>query len=301
VRAADDAVAGAAVARARRFWRIALVAYLVPITVVTHWPRLGFAGAGAVDKFAHFLGFGALAWLALHARPAGRAWLGFLFAVAWVYIDEVTQAIPILGRTFSVHDMIAGWTGVALAGAIHLARAARRPQGVLDPHDPLEPLVYGDARNWSRAAAFAVAATLVIGGAIIAWRMRGGMELSIGSAIHPLAMGFLCGLVAATAHVERQTLARRGLAIDGLPAQGIPPRSPFAWFIGPIAVLAAIPLAWALHRLLVRALFGAEPVAEHAIDREGFLVMGPAFMLVAVVCMFECLRTMLVRRARASV
>jgi hypothetical protein len=29
-------------------------------------------------------------------------------------------------------------------------------------------------------------------------------------------------------------------------------------------------------------------------------VMGPAFMLVAVVCMFECLRTMLVRAARAS-
>jgi hypothetical protein len=295
-----DGVDGAAVARARRFWRIVLCTYLVPITVVTHWPRLGFAGAGVVDKFAHFLGFGALAWLALHARPAGRAWLGLLFAVAWVYIDEVTQAIPILGRTFSVYDMVAGWTGVALAGAIYLARAARRPRGALDPHDPLEPLVYGDGRNWLRAAVVAVATMLVIGGAIIAWRMRGGMELSFGSAIHPLAMGFLCGLVAATALVERQVLVRHGLAIDGLPARGIPPRSPFARLVGPIAVLAAIPLAWALYWFLLRALFGAEPVAEHAVDREGFMVMGPAFMLVAVVCMFECLRTALVRAARAS-
>ncbi|MEY5031132.1 MAG: hypothetical protein RL354_163, partial [Planctomycetota bacterium] len=25
-----------------RAWRIALVAYLVPVTIATHWPRLGF-------------------------------------------------------------------------------------------------------------------------------------------------------------------------------------------------------------------------------------------------------------------
>jgi len=290
----------AASRRARRFWRITLAAYLVPVTVVTHWPRLGFEGAGVVDKFAHFLGFGALAWIAMHARPFGRARIGFLFAVPWVYIDEVTQAIPILGRTFSVDDMIAGWTGVALAGALYLARAARRPRGALDPHDPLEPLVYGDPRNWLHAALIAVAAMLAVGGAIIAWRMRDGVALSVGSAIHPLAMGFLCGLVAATAHVEGRVLARHALALDGLPARGIPPRSLRSRLAGPLALLVAIPLAWALHRLLLRALFGAEPAAERAIDHEGFMVMGPAFMLVAVACMLECLRTALVRAARAA-
>ncbi|MBI1303376.1 MAG: hypothetical protein GC172_06275 [Phycisphaera sp.] len=298
--ATDGAFDAAAAARARRFWRIALIVYLVPVTVVTHWPRLGFAGSGAVDKFAHFLGFGVIAWLALHARPFGRASLGFLFAVAWVYIDEVTQAIPILGRTFSGYDMIAGWVGVALAGAIYLARAARRPRGVLDARDPLESIVYSDSRNWTFAAGFILAATLVIGGAIVAWRAQGGVEPSFGSVIHPLAMGFLCGLVGATLLVEGRVLARRALAIDGLSAREIPHRGVRSRLVGPIALLAAIPLAWALHWLLVRALFGAEPSADHAIDQEGFMVMRPAFMLVAAACMFEFLRTALVRRARAA-
>ena len=76
--AAPQAAGGAPVstsisAPASRAWRIALVAYLVPITVLTHWPRFGIGGAGAVDKFVHFVAFGALAWIAMHAAPRGRA------------------------------------------------------------------------------------------------------------------------------------------------------------------------------------------------------------------------------------
>ena len=70
--------------RARRAWRIALVSYLVPVTVATHWPRLGFGGGGVIDKFIHFLGFGTLAWLWMHAKPWGRPSLGVAFAAAWV-------------------------------------------------------------------------------------------------------------------------------------------------------------------------------------------------------------------------
>jgi hypothetical protein len=171
---------------------------------------------------------------------------------------------------------------------------------VLDAREPLESIVYSDSRNWTIAAVFILAATLVIGGAIVAWRVQGGVELSFGGAIHPLAMGFLCGLVVATAHVEGRVLAHRALAIDGLPARGLPPRGVRSRLVGPIALVAAIPLAWALHWLLLRALFGAEPSADHAIDQEGFMVMRPAFMLVAVACMLEFLRTALVRRARAA-
>ena len=36
-------------AAADRTWRTALIVYLIPVTVVTHWPRLGFEGAGTVD------------------------------------------------------------------------------------------------------------------------------------------------------------------------------------------------------------------------------------------------------------
>ncbi|MFM7261203.1 MAG: hypothetical protein ACKO3W_11425, partial [bacterium] len=48
--------------RARRGWRVLFLCYFVPITVLTHWPRFGVAGAGMVDKFVHFVAFGVLAW-----------------------------------------------------------------------------------------------------------------------------------------------------------------------------------------------------------------------------------------------
>ena len=70
--------------RAARAWRIALVAYLVPVSVATHWPRLGFNSGGPIDKFVHFLAFGVLAWLWMNARPWGRPSVGWLLAAAWV-------------------------------------------------------------------------------------------------------------------------------------------------------------------------------------------------------------------------
>ena len=96
--AAERGTAARLHARAVRAWRIALIAYLVPVSVLTHWPRLGFGGGGVIDKFIHFLGFGVLAWLWMHARPFGRATAGFVCAAAWVYVDERTQALEILGR-----------------------------------------------------------------------------------------------------------------------------------------------------------------------------------------------------------
>ena len=113
--------------RAARAWRIALVAYIVPVSVATHWPRLGFGSGGPIDKFVHFLAFGVLAWLWMNARPWGRPLFGWILAAAWVFIDERTQALEILGRTFSGFDMIAGWMGVAMAGAIFAARRAGTP------------------------------------------------------------------------------------------------------------------------------------------------------------------------------
>ena len=153
-------------AAADRAWRTVLVAYLIPVTVVTHWPRLGFEGAGTVDKCVHFIGFGLIAWFAMQARLFGRVWTGFLFGVAWVYIDEVTQAIPILGRTFSGYDMIAGWIGVAIAGGIALARAQRWPAAQAGA---MRAALYGDWRCWRTAALYVLACVVIAGGGALAW------------------------------------------------------------------------------------------------------------------------------------
>ena len=173
------------------------------------WPRFGIGGAGAVDKFVHFVAFGALAWLAMHAAPRGRALFAWLAAAAWVYLDEITQVLEILGRTFSLADMVAGWIGVAMAGAIYWTRSLRAPR---ESRAILDGAMYGDGASWLRAALTVLASVVVVGGAMFAARVQAGAAAAFPTAVYPIGFATLVGLVLATALGELRAVRQTGLA-----------------------------------------------------------------------------------------
>ena len=261
---------------ASRAWRIALVAYLVPITVLTHWPRFGIGGAGAVDKFVHFVAFGALAWLAMHAAPRGRALFAWLAAAAWVYLDEITQALEILGRTFSLADMVAGWIGVAMAGAIYWTRSLRAPR---ESRAILDGAMYGDGASWLRAALTVLASVVVVGGAMFAARVQAGAAAAFPTAVYPIGFATLVGLVLATALGELRAVRQTGLATK---------KRTWPIALGAVPMLAGV--LFVSYLVFVRVFFG-EPVPEDSrTDHEGFLVLREGFLFVAFVLAFEIVR-----------
>jgi len=284
-------------ARAVRAWRIALIAYLVPVSVLTHWPRLGFGGGGVIDKFIHFVGFGVLAWLWMHARPWGRATIGFLFASAWVYVDERTQALEILGRTFSLHDMIAGWIGVAMAGAIYAAARCRTPAGSVARADArtMLAIAYAHGGYWVLAAVVTLVVMLAVGACMLArdWWLQG--TVYFGNVVYAIGFGGFIGVVIAAHVVEgiarfgfEGELGRAPVMLDRRATPGFP------------RLVLAMAIAFLLlfgYQGLVEAMFGPTPAEELATDAEGFRVLSKGFMIAAIVLAIVGAEALLSRRA----
>ncbi len=100
--------------RVRRPWRVVFVLYALAMVVGIHWPRLhmGVGDAPAPDKIIHFFAFGGLTfllWMTGWVRSLVAVWLAMMVCT---YGLEWTQSMPILGRTFTWLDVVAGWLGV---------------------------------------------------------------------------------------------------------------------------------------------------------------------------------------------
>lgn len=267
--------------RARRAWRIALIAYLIPVTVATHWPRLGFAGGGTIDKFVHFVGFGTLAWLFMHAKPWGRASLGFLIGAAWVYLDERTQALEILGRTFSVHDMIAGWLGVGMAGLLYAIRRAATPAGsdARADWELAQDIGYASGAAWRRAALVTLAAVIFLGAIFVLKQSFSDGAVHVGTFVYAIGFAGFMGLALAAFGVDlfgraHARLAREGRFV-GLPREKMP-----FWRAG--FGIATIALLLVGFEVLLVALFGRETPEELKLDQEGFSLMRQGFLFATV-------------------
>ena len=262
-------------------WRIALFAYLVPVTVATHWPRLGFGGGGPIDKFVHFLAFGVLAWLWMHAKPFGRAVVGWCMAAAWVFVDERTQALEILGRTFSGYDMIAGWLGVAMAGALFALMRTGTPAGTTARADADYARDVGSAslRAWATAALLTSVVIAVLGGLFVLKGWLADDAVNLGTVIYAIGYSGFIGVVIAAYGVrlfgEAYAAGQLGRPLARVPREAMP-----FWRIG--FMVAAAFLLVALYELFVRALFGVEPADEVKVDHGGFLVLRQGFLLAAV-------------------
>lgn len=273
--------------RARRNARIALACYLVPMMVATHWPRLAFQGFGTIDKFVHFVGFGLLAWLFMSASIFRRPVLNFALGVFWVYFDEVTQAIEILGRTFSGFDMIAGWFGCAVAGIIWWGTRLRAPRGTAERLDDLtaERLVYGTARGW-KTVAIAVVGFMAVFIGFLAFTMwyASGETLGFGGIVFPGALGLLIGVCfgGVLAYIRANAQVARG-RID--PWTGAVEQEGAPFKLGEYAPVVRVPLiiggllaiaaAWAAFGI-EHLMFG-EVTDEELVDSAGFVVLRPIF------------------------
>jgi len=288
------------VRRASRAWRIALVAYLVPVSIATHWPRLGFNSGGPIDKFVHFLAFGVLAWLWMNARPWGRPLVGWLLAAAWVYIDERTQALEMLGRTFSGFDMIAGWIGVAMAGLLFATRRATTPAHTdarVDA-DLADAIAYSIGSTWLRCALVTLGGILSVGAVVVVLDRWRGPGITVGSFIYGIGLGGFAGTMLAAYGAGLFGLARlpraRGRQAVRIPIAALP-----RW--RPIAVVAITAALFCAYLAFVDLTFGTEPSEELRVDHGGFLHLRHGFFVAALVAGIVAGKALAVRAAfRAS-
>jgi len=105
--------------RNTRPWRAVFVAYALLLTTATHWPALDIgrvAGGGfeSPDKIVHTLAFAALLVLLWRTRWVPRLWQAGVIVGVWTVLDELTQALPVLNRTFSAQDLVASQIGVVV-------------------------------------------------------------------------------------------------------------------------------------------------------------------------------------------
>jgi len=103
--------------------RVIFVAYALALTTATHWPALtiGTETYPAPDKIIHMVAFGGLFVLLWRTRWVPRLWQAGLIVLVWAVVDEVSQSIEVLHRTFSAQDMVAGQLGVVTALAWYRA------------------------------------------------------------------------------------------------------------------------------------------------------------------------------------
>lgn len=93
-------------------WRIVLGLYAGALATGTHWPQLQVGDPQhPADKLLHFTAFGGLALVLWQARYFRRVISLFLVTLAWTALDELSQAVPGIGRSVSYEDVVAGTMG----------------------------------------------------------------------------------------------------------------------------------------------------------------------------------------------
>ena len=107
--------------------RVIFVLYALALTTATHWPALdldtGIETFPAPDKIIHMIAFSGLFVLLWRTRWVPRIWQAGLIVLVWALIDELSQSIEVLQRTFSVQDVVAGQLGVVVTLAWYRALA----------------------------------------------------------------------------------------------------------------------------------------------------------------------------------
>ena len=159
--------------RLTRPWRFVFVLYACALTVATHWPQLDLGMVTetqtAPDKLLHLFAFGGLAFLLIQTRWLRTIWTVGVLTFMWTLLDEITQALPVLGRESSVIDILAGGLGVALVvtwgWALGSIGGVANRTRLAQQHFLLAEL-FRQPRTWIIAASAALIGALVTGGSI---------------------------------------------------------------------------------------------------------------------------------------
>jgi len=230
----------------------------------------------------------------MHAKPFGRASIGFALAAAWVYFDERTQAIEILGRTFSIYDMVAGWLGVLMAGALFVAQREATAPGTQERADAelAQWMVYSRGSSWMIAAALTIAWVLMLGSAMVLWDYISLGEVFLGTFVYAVGFSGFVGAAFATYILERMARPRV------LPI--VSPRARAARLLG-AAVIALMLMA--AFNALVYLIFPTNMIEgaseDLASEREGFRVLSRGFAFATVLVALTVQAAILQRRASA--
>ncbi len=107
--------------------RTASLGAILVLLIGTHIPRLAIGPEeDGPDKLLHLAAFATIAMLLRISRPGRPWWWTAMIAVGLAVVDEVTQELPGLNRSFDPLDLVADAGGVALAlawcGALGLPR-----------------------------------------------------------------------------------------------------------------------------------------------------------------------------------
>ena len=157
--------------RLTRPWRLVFVFYACALTVATHWPQLdiGTETQPAPDKLLHLFAFGGLAFLLIQTNWLRTIWAVGVLTFMWTLLDEITQALPVLGRQSSVTDILAGELGVALvitwAWALGSIGGVANRTRLAQQHFLLAEL-FRQPRTWIIVASAAMLGALMTGGSI---------------------------------------------------------------------------------------------------------------------------------------
>ena len=119
--------------KAQRNLRVIFWIYTVLLLAGTHYPKLQIGTPGdSPDKLIHFAAFGGwsmLFWLTGYVRSI---FLVIVIGILFGFLDEVTQTIPGLGRTFDLGDVLANSIGAIIIPAwIHVFRPTNVPGEVV--------------------------------------------------------------------------------------------------------------------------------------------------------------------------
>jgi len=160
--------------RVRRPWRVVLLLYAVALEIGTHWPRLqlGTEEFRVSDKLLHAAAFGAAATLLWLSGVVRTPWLLLFVGATWALLNELTQGIPILGRTTSWVDAAASAIGVAaVAAGVWAFAPTGRPGGTARTAQRRRAWALERALSeWSAVGLCALGATAVAPvGALLGW------------------------------------------------------------------------------------------------------------------------------------
>ncbi len=122
-------------------WRRGVfLAFALAVVTATHWPNLQLPNVvPRTDLWIHFASFALWMMLAAFAAWFGQALskrnLTRTFAMAFVYIfvDELTQGIPVLHRTVDWTDIVANFMGLCIGMGVLLLLRRTTLRLVLGP------------------------------------------------------------------------------------------------------------------------------------------------------------------------
>jgi len=201
--------------RLARPWRAVFVLWALVVTLATHWPSLevGSDTFPAPDKIVHMITFGSLVVLLRRTRWIARLWPVGLIVLAWTVLDELTQSLPVLDRTFSAQDVAAGQIGVAVALAWYWALS---PIGGPANRARLGYRAFVVDDLLARPGAWIVVAGAGAGGAVVVGAATGLIAHGAGAGImlptSIMAGGFAGGVAASTAALAEAS-RRRGIVL----------------------------------------------------------------------------------------